>query len=137
MRIEYNRWPDELAQRYRERGYWLDQPLTRILEQQRREHPEAIALICGERSFSYADLDQQTNNLAAYLSARGLTCGDKALVQLPNIAEFYVVFFALLKIGVAPVNALFNHRRLELTAYAQQIHPQLIIASRHLSLIHI
>ncbi|TWH75954.1 2,3-dihydroxybenzoate-AMP ligase [Azomonas agilis] len=131
MRIEYNRWPDELAQRYRECGYWLDQPLTRILEQQCRERPDAIALICGERSLSYADLDQQANNLAAYLSARGLTCGDKALVQLPNIAEFYVVFFALLKIGVAPVNALFNHRHLELSAYARQIQPQLVIASRH------
>ena len=30
---------------------------------------------------------------------------DAALVQLPNVAEFYIVFFALLRIGVAPVNA--------------------------------
>jgi len=50
-------------------------------------------------------------------------------VQLQNIAEFYIVFFSLLKMGVAPVNALFNHDRLELTAYAEQLQPKLLIAS--------
>ena len=47
--------------------------------------------------------------------------GDTALVQLPNVAEFYLVFFALLKAGIAPVNALFSHNRLELLSYAEQI----------------
>ncbi len=51
-------------------------------------------------------------------------------MQLPNVAEFYVVFFALLKAGIAPVNALFSHQKLELLAYAQQIQPRLLIASR-------
>lgn len=56
--------------------------------------------------------------------------GDTALVQLGNVAEFYIVFFALLKIGVAPVNALFSHQRSELNAYAEQIKPALLIADR-------
>ncbi|PQV90615.1 2,3-dihydroxybenzoate-AMP ligase, partial [Cronobacter sakazakii] len=56
--------------------------------------------------------------------------GDTALVQLGNVAEFYIVFFALLKIGVAPVNALFSHQRTELDAYARQIAPALLIADR-------
>ena len=42
-------------------------------------------------------------------------------MQLPNVAEFYLVFFALLKAGIAPVNALFSHNRLELASYAEQI----------------
>ncbi|MBB2972800.1 (2,3-dihydroxybenzoyl)adenylate synthase [Mesorhizobium sp. RMAD-H1] len=130
MKIEFQRWPDDLASRYRERGYWIDEPLTRILAEQRRLRPEAPAIICGERRFTYAELDTLSSNLAAHLTAQGLGHGDTALVQLPNVAEFYIVFFALLKIGVAPVNALFSHRQLELTAYAKQIEPRLLIASR-------
>jgi 2,3-dihydroxybenzoate-AMP ligase len=51
-------------------------------------------------------------------------------VQLGNVAEFYITFFALLQIGVAPVNALFSHQRSELNAYAAQIKPALLIADR-------
>ncbi|MTG36517.1 2,3-dihydroxybenzoate-AMP ligase, partial [Klebsiella pneumoniae] len=40
---------------------------------------------------------------------QGLKRGETALVQLGNVAEFYMTFFALLRIGVAPVNALFSH----------------------------
>ncbi|OCC01329.1 2,3-dihydroxybenzoate-AMP ligase [Labrys sp. WJW] len=130
MNVDFVRWPESLAQRYRERGYWLDQPLTRILDHQCRERPDALALICGERRFSYAEIDRLASNLAARLSALGLGHGDTALVQLPNVAEFHIVFFALLKIGVAPVNALYSHRRLEMSAYAQQIQPRLLIAAR-------
>jgi non-ribosomal peptide synthetase component E (peptide arylation enzyme) len=51
-------------------------------------------------------------------------------VQLGNVAEFYMTFFALLQIGVAPVNALFSHQRSELNAYAAQIKPAVLIADR-------
>lgn len=52
------------------------------------------------------------------------------MVQLGNVVEFYVVFFTLLKIGVAAVNALFSHQRSELNAYATQIKPVLLITDR-------
>ena len=130
MSIEFQRWPEHLARRYSELGYWIDQPLTRSLELQSQTRPEAPAVICGERVFSYAQLDQLSSNLAGRLGGNGLGAGDTALVQLPNIAEFYIVFFALLKAGVAPVNALYSHRKHEMTAYAAQIKPKLLIACR-------
>jgi 2,3-dihydroxybenzoate-AMP ligase len=128
--IEFSPWPAGQAQHYRQAGYWIDQPLTHILDAQLAASPEAEALVCGDRRFSYADLDRMSRNLAAHLAAQGLGHGDTALVQLPNVAEFYVVFFALLRIGVVPVNALFSHRRLELTEYARQMTPRLLVASR-------
>lgn len=128
MIIPYTRWPDEFAARYREKGYWLDLPLSDIL--QRHAGNDAVALIDGERALTYRELDQAANRLAAALSRRGLRRGETALVQLGNVAEFYIVFFALLKIGVAPVNALFSHQRTELEAYARQIEPALLIADR-------
>ncbi|OWY39027.1 2,3-dihydroxybenzoate-AMP ligase [Xenophilus sp. AP218F] len=130
MSIPFTPWPAELASSYRAAGYWNDLPMTEMLSRQRRERPEAPAIFCGERCLSYAELDRQSGNLAAWLRRRGIGRHDTALVQLPNVAEFYVVLFALFKIGVAPVNALYSHQRLELAAYARQIQPRLLIADR-------
>ncbi|TDX62537.1 2,3-dihydroxybenzoate-AMP ligase [Methylosinus sp. sav-2] len=132
MSVDFTPWPEDLARRYREKGYWRGEPLTALLAKRLEIAPDATAIICGERRFNYAELDAWSTSLAIGFSRQGLRAGDTALVQLPNVAEFYAVLFALLKIGVAPVNALFSHNRLELSAYADQIRPALLIASaRH------
>lgn len=128
MTIPFTRWPDEFARRYREKGYWQDLPLTDILT--RHTDSDAVAVIDGERRFTYRQLNQATDNLASALQARGIQRGETALVQLGNVAEFYITFFALLKAGIAPVNALFSHQRTELNAYAAQIAPALLVADR-------
>ncbi|QJW54412.1 Enterobactin synthase component E [Serratia plymuthica] len=128
MSIDFTPWPEALARRYRERGYWTDRPLTDIIARQAKN--DAVALIDPQRSLSYRRLNQLSDRLAAALQRRGLRSGDTALVQLGNVVEFYVAFFALLKIGVVPVNALFSHQRNELKAYAAQIKPALLIADR-------
>lgn len=135
MNIPFTPWPAELAARYRAAGYWNGQPLTAVISRHLPEQGERTAIICGERHISYRELDQRSDHLAARLTAEGMTVGDRALVQLPNIAEFYFVFLALLKIGVAPINALFSHNRLELLAYAEQIRPRLFIGSRQHALL--
>jgi len=128
MSIPYHRWPDDLAARYREKGYWLDVPMTDILE--RHKNSDAIAVIEGDLQLSYRQLAQRSDNLAAALQRRGLKNGDTALVQLSNVADFYVTVFALFKLGVVSVYALFSHQRTELQAYATQIEPALLIADR-------
>lgn len=132
--IPFSRWPDDLAQLYRQQGYWIDQPLTAVLDQQAALRADATAVICGDVRLSYGQLQQQSDQLAAALYRRGLRCGQTAVVQLPNVAEFFVVYFALLKLGVAPVNALFSHQRQELTAYARQLQPALIVGAAQHSL---
>lgn len=127
--LPYTRWPAELADQYRAKGYWRGEPLTAMLARQCEVAPDADAILCGERSFSYRELDAASSRLAGRLARHGLGVGDTALVQLPNVAEFYLVFFALLKAGIAPVNALFSHNRLELLSYAEQIIPRLFIGS--------
>ncbi len=128
--IPFTRWPAAFAERYRQAGYWIGEPLSHMLAVQVETQPDAIAVVCGERELSYAELDALSSNLARRLANHGLGQGDRALVQLGNQAELYIVFFALLKAGIAPVNALFSHSRLELHAYAEQIRPRLLIASR-------
>ncbi len=132
MTILYARWPAALAARYREKGYWVDLPLSDILS--RHADSDAIALIDGDRHYCYQELEALATRLAAALQRRGLQPGDSALVQLGNVADFYITLFALLKIGVAPVSALFSHQRSEMDAYARQIEPALLIADRQHSL---
>ena len=132
MTLPFTRWPDDFARRYREKGYWQDLPLTDILT--RHTDSDALAIIDGERRLTYRQFQQSVNNLAAALQAQGIQRGETALVQLGNVAEFYITFFALLQVGVAPVNALFSHQRSELNAYATQIEPTLLIADRAHSL---
>ncbi|MDV5171350.1 (2,3-dihydroxybenzoyl)adenylate synthase [Photobacterium rosenbergii] len=132
MSVEFTPWPAELAERYRKKGYWTDQLLADIVQRHQQKNSAKLALVCGDRKYSYQMLDQQSTKLALHLEQMGLEKGDTALVQLPNVAEFYIVYFALLKLGVVPVNALFSHNRLELSAYAKQVSPRLaIVSSQH------
>jgi 2,3-dihydroxybenzoate-AMP ligase len=129
MPIEYTTWPDTLATTYRNKGYWLDKPLTSLLAEQAQQTPDAIAIIDKQQQLTYQQLALYSDQLAAELWQRGLQPGDTALIQLPNSAEFYISFFALLKLAVVPVCALFSHRQTELYSYCETVQPALLILS--------
>ncbi|PSU45232.1 2,3-dihydroxybenzoate-AMP ligase [Photobacterium frigidiphilum] len=138
MTIPFTPWPAEFTARYIEKGYWIDLPLTDIVTRHCVDSTSAsrTALICHQRQFSYAELNCLSNILAHHLHAQGFKAGDTAVVQLPNVAEFYIVFLALLKVGIVPVNALFNHKQLELRAYIEQVQPALMVVSNCHQLFH-
>jgi 2,3-dihydroxybenzoate-AMP ligase len=138
MTIPFTPWPAEFAERYIDKGYWIDLPLTDIVARHCVDPTSAsrTALICQQRQFSYADLNRLSDILAQHLHAQGFRAGETAVVQLPNVAEFYIVFLALLKVGIVPVNALFNHKQLELRAYIEQVQPALMVVSGRHQLFH-
>ncbi|QWP75264.1 (2,3-dihydroxybenzoyl)adenylate synthase [Lysobacter sp. K5869] len=107
-------WPDEFAARYRERGYWTGETLYRSVSRGARMHPERIAIVCGERRWSYAQFDEQSRRLAAGLRRLGIGPRDRVLLQLPNIGEHYIACHALFLLGALPVFALPAHRRAEI-----------------------
>ena len=39
MSLEFTPWPDDLAARYRARGFWRDQPMTEIQARSRAAQP--------------------------------------------------------------------------------------------------
>jgi 2,3-dihydroxybenzoate-AMP ligase len=121
-------WSLEERTYYRQVGYWTDEELSQILERQVRDNPDGVAVIDGDLKKTYACLDKASTLLARYLHSQGLRAGDTAIVQLPNCYEFYVVFFALQKLAVLPVNALMNHNQAELSHYAEALNPTLLIA---------
>ncbi|MDH6195687.1 glycopeptidolipid biosynthesis protein [Mycobacterium frederiksbergense] len=63
--------------------------------------PEAVALVCGDRSWSYGELDGAANQLARLLAGRGAGPGATVAMLIPRSAEAIVTILAVLKTGAA------------------------------------
>jgi long-chain acyl-CoA synthetase len=76
--------------------------------------PQREAVRLGTRVLSYADLNEQTARLAAFLGERGVRPGDRVGVLLPNVVEFPLAYFAILRAGgiVVPMNVLLKRREI-------------------------
>ncbi|MBN0048039.1 (2,3-dihydroxybenzoyl)adenylate synthase [Streptomyces actuosus] len=113
-------WPAEFAERYRAAGYWRGETFGAFLRERATAHPDRIALIDpapDRRTWTYRQLDERVDRLAAGFRARGITRGDRVVLQLPNIGELVEVAFALFRIGALPVYALPAHRRSEIAYF--------------------
>jgi 2,3-dihydroxybenzoate-AMP ligase len=112
-------FPPEFARRYRERGYWADKSLAEEFKVVCERYSERVALIDRDRSITYAQLDRLSDNLALNLLDLGLKTLDRVVVQLPNVAEFVVLYLALQKIGCIPIAALASHRYAEIRQFIE------------------
>ncbi len=63
--------------------------------------PEAVALVCGERSTTYHELDEVANQLAHLLVAHGAGPGQIVALLFSRSAEAIVAIVAVLKTGAA------------------------------------
>src|SRR3954451_22139043 len=61
------------------------------------------ALLAGEATFSFRDLDLRSNGFARYLATLGVGQGQRVGVMLTNRPEFVTTVYALSKLGAAPV----------------------------------
>ncbi|ONI77951.1 2,3-dihydroxybenzoate-AMP ligase [Actinosynnema sp. ALI-1.44] len=111
-------WPATAAAEYRARGYWCGETFGQLSRNWAKWYGESTAVVSGPERVSYRELDQRADVLAAGLLDRGVRPGDRIVVQLPNITEFVVLFFAMARIGAIPVMALPAHRRSEIAHLA-------------------
>jgi long-chain acyl-CoA synthetase len=72
--------------------------------------PGKAALVAGERSTTWTELDRLVDAVAAGLQQRGLAAGDRIGILLPNSAEFAVAYFAVLRAGLVamPLNTAYT-----------------------------
>lgn len=75
-----------------------------LFEEQAQMTPELTALVCEDRSLTYAELDQKSNQLARHLRARG--AGRETIVALfaEREVELFVALLGVLKAGAAYVS---------------------------------
>ena len=110
-------FPPDFARRYREKGYWADKPLAEEYRVVFERYSKRVALIEGSRSFTYQQLNELSDNLALNLLGLGLKPLDRVVIQLPNVAEFVVLYLALQKISAIPIAALASHRYAEISQF--------------------
>ncbi|GJF02449.1 long-chain-fatty-acid--CoA ligase [Pseudonocardia sp. D17] len=86
--------------------------LAMMLRESAQAHPHRTAIVLDDERLSYADLDAATDRFAAGLVRHGVRPGDVVAIQLPNVPQFAIAHFGILKAGavVVPVNVLLKAR---------------------------
>lgn len=85
------------AQREREfitRGWWRDDTLPKWLARHAVERPDSPAVVFAGGGLTWQTLRERALKVAQCLKTRGVGHGDVVAVQLPNIPEFIVAYFA-------------------------------------------
>ena len=120
------------------RGDWGNDTLHDLLAQQVARNPQRLAVadqpnraaLTGDppRRLSFQELDQASDALAANLLDFGIATGSKVMVQLPNISELVVCYFALSKLGavISPVPVQYGSH--ELQSLAGALDPNALIS---------
>jgi long-chain acyl-CoA synthetase len=82
--------------------------LPRLFRQAAKRFAEAAAILTDERTWTYADLDDASDGIAAGIAERGTTPGDRIALYCPNGPEFVCCYLGILKAGacVVPINLL-------------------------------
>ena len=82
--------------------------LATTLTESALDQPDKFVCRTADRDMSYAELDELSGRFAAALLAEGLERGDRVAVQLPNVPEFLVAYYGILKAGcvMVPMNPL-------------------------------
>ena len=63
------------------------------------EHGHRCAVELGDQRLSYAELDALAGRTAALLATRGVLPGDRVGLMLPNMPEFPVLYYGVLRAG--------------------------------------
>jgi long-chain acyl-CoA synthetase len=89
--------------------------LVGLLEDSFSKFSERSAYSFMGKEFSFAQTDQDSMAMAAYLQSLGLSKGDRVAIMMPNVPQYPVAVAAVLRAGlvVVNVNPLYTARELE------------------------
>ncbi len=79
-----------------------------VIDELAKETPDDLALLwtndLGEvKKFTFRDLSKMSNSVANFLTSKGLTRGDTALLFMRRRWEYWILMLAMHKIGVIPI----------------------------------
>jgi malonyl-CoA/methylmalonyl-CoA synthetase len=82
--------------------------------------------------YTFGEIDQRSDRMAAALTEHGLTQGDRVCVQLANCIELIDIYLACVKLGVifVPVNILYRDR--EVAHIVSDAEPKLFITAENI-----
>jgi amino acid adenylation domain-containing protein len=94
--------------------YPANETVTQIFAAQVARSPHAPALVCGDQTLTYAELDAAANRLAHELLLRGVERGTRVGVLLERSPQLVIALLAVLKTGAAyvPLDPAYPRERL-------------------------
>jgi long-chain acyl-CoA synthetase len=89
--------------------------LVHLFEESFQKYASRNAFVCMDKFMTYAELDQYSKRLGAWLQSRGMKKGARVAVMMPNVLQYPVAIAAILRAGytVVNVNPLYTPRELE------------------------
>jgi long-chain acyl-CoA synthetase len=90
--------------------------VVHMLEHAMKKYADKPAFRSFGQTLTYADVDRQSRNFAAYLQKKlGVKKGDRIAVMMPNLLAFPIAFLGIIRAGAAQVNVnpLYTPRELE------------------------
>lgn len=89
--------------------------LMHIFEEAVSKYTNKTAFINMGQSLSFSDLDKHSRTFAAWLQHRGLKKGDAVAVMMPNLLQYPIALFGILRAGlvVVNVNPMYTNRELK------------------------
>jgi 2,3-dihydroxybenzoate-AMP ligase len=132
MADAFTPWDDGFAQRYRRVGYWSGEVLGALPAVWAENFGDRTAIVAGCDRWSYRELAARSSRVAAGFEALGIGRGDRVVVQLPNLVQFFEVLFGLFTAGAVPVVVLPAYRRSEVAHFCRLTGAiAYVIADRH------
>ncbi|MFE0627637.1 non-ribosomal peptide synthase/polyketide synthase [Streptomyces sp. NPDC058864] len=104
-----------------------------LLAAQAGRTPDATALVFGERTLGYAELDAAVNRTARLLLARGAGPEKVVALGLPRSAEMVVALFAVLRTGAAYLPLELDHPADRLSLMLEDARPLLLLTNAAVS----
>ncbi|OBA07768.1 non-ribosomal peptide synthetase, partial [Bacillus subtilis] len=83
--------------------YPRDKTIYQLFEEQMKRTPDQAAIICGEKQFTYRQLNERANQLARTLRAKGVRADRLTAIISEHSIELVVGILAVLKAGGAYV----------------------------------
>lgn len=111
-----------------------DANIYKIFHSNVSENPDELALVDGDKLFTYLELDELVNRLAGYLQANGVKKDHLVGLYLEKCYEYMVSCLAILKIGGAYLHLDLDYAEEPLKKILEEASPVAIISkSRHCS----
>ena len=90
-------------------------PLYRLLEDAAKKCPEKTCTIFHDSVIQYHEMNELTDRLAGAIAALDVHKGDRVGILMPNIPQFVIAYFGILKAGgvVVAINPLYTPREIE------------------------
>lgn len=93
---------------------------------------DQVGLEWKAREYTFGEIDQRSDQMAAALVEKGVTQGDRLCVQLANCIELIDIYLACVKLGLifVPINILYRDR--EVNHILTDADPKLFITAQNL-----